>query len=367
MLDSSTIKTSLNVIVNKKKEGIADSSTPVVNKSMDLSCYYLVGDDWQSKTLNSRKARHCIGASRGDSEIVISEPGAEKIQVVVQELGSSLFIMEYGRNNLLRINGIPNFQSVLSGEGYSALDIGDSKLIIVRGKEQTGGSQQIDPSNKFTLASGEVKSTFNSMRPCLIGTHPACDFIVNESMLKDKRDPILQEPFLALINSYNNQLFVEPFSKKFPLMIKGNTITESVPIRAKSRFSIGSLAFSIPESTTTPDAGDFMDFSSVKTKKFTLLQVLPKGAQEAFNLELPGAGKAVTIGRGADVTYSIPEPSLSKQHLQLIIYEKSVLAADLKSTNGTYVNDEQVRKKLMHAGDFLYLGTCIFFLSYNEN
>ena len=368
MLNSPTLKTNLNSIANKKMgKGAVKSSVPAVNKSVDSVCYYLTSDEWQSKTLSSRKARHCIGSSSADSEIVISDHGAEKVQVIIQELGNSLFVMEYGREALLYINGIPDYQSVLSGNGYCAFSTGDSKMVLVRGDGEGVRSGQVDSLNKFTLVCGEKRSVFSSKQACLIGSHSICDFIVNESMFKDNQESILQEPFLALMNSYNNQLFIEPLSKKFPLMMQGNIITDTTPICANSTFTIGSLTFSIPESTTTPIAGDFMDFSSVKKKKFILLQVLDKGAKEAVNLELPRAGKAVTIGRGSDVTYSIPEPSLSKQHLQLIIYEKSVLAADLNSTNGTYVNDEKVRKKLMHAGDFLGIGECLFFLSYNES
>ena len=98
-----------------------------------------------------------------------------------------------------------------------------------------------------------------------------------------------------------------------------------------------------------------------------LLQMLDEADKSAVNLELPGPGKAVTVGRGTEVTYSIMDPRLSKQHVQLIIYEKSVLASDLSSTNGTFVNDEKVKKKLMHAGDFLTIGDINFFLCYNEN
>jgi pSer/pThr/pTyr-binding forkhead associated (FHA) protein len=41
-----------------------------------------------------------------------------------------------------------------------------------------------------------------------------------------------------------------------------------------------------------------------------------------------------------------------------------VLVTDLGSSNGTYVNEEKVKKKLMRAGDVLSVGEFHFFLSY---
>ena len=365
---SPTIKKNIETII-KKKPGSETSKIPstILDKLANMVCYYRVGKEWQSKEFSSKKTRYCIGTSGQDSEICISEPEADRIQVVVQKLGGSWFAMEYARTNLLHINGIPNFQFVFEHNGYCTLKIGDSKLVLVLGNNQFKMSQKIDPQNKFVLKNGETLTSFNSQESCLIGSQAICDLVITEEMIENNSDPILKEPFLAMINSYNNQLFIEPLSDKFPLLMQGAVITEPTPICEGSRFSIGELGFSIPESTTVAQAGDFMDFSAAKKKKYMLLQVLGEGAETAINIELPRPGKAVTIGRSTEVTYTISELSLSKQHVQLIVYEKSVLAADLNSTNGTYVNDEKVKKKLMHAGDFLALGDYIFFLSYNDD
>ncbi len=365
---SPTIKTTLNAIMNKTKgrDGSTISSKDL-KKLPNMVCYSRVGKEWQSKEFSSNKMRYCIGNSAHDSEICISEPESERVQVVVQKLGSSWFVMEYARANMLQINGIPNYQFVFEHNGYCTLKIGDTHLVLVNGNNEFKMSQKINPQHKFELKNGKLQTPFNSKEPCLIGAEAICDVVITESMLEDNLDPILKEPFLAMINSYNNQLFIEPLSDKFPLLMQGAVITEPTPICAGSHFSIGELGFSIPESTTIAQAGDFMDFSATAKKTFMLLQVLGESAESAVNLELPQAGKAVSIGRGTDVTYTMEESSLSKQHVQLIIYEKSVLAADLNSTNGTYVNDEKVKKKLMHAGDFLALGDFILFLSYNES
>jgi len=360
-------KEELNKIL-KETEGNKTTKIPatIIEKQDNMVCYYLVGKEWSTKEFTANKTRYCIGSSSHDSEIGISEPEAERVQVVVQKVGNSWFVMEHARTNLLHINGIPNFQFIFEQNGYCYVKLGNSKLVLVKGDTALNITKEVNNEHKFVLAQGDTKTDFNTTSPCLIGTNPCSDFVVNKSMLENNLDPILEEPFLAIINSYNNQLFIDPISEKFPLLMKGRVITESTPICKGSTFSIGELEFSITESTTVEQTGDFIDFSAIRNKTFMLLQVLGEEDSSVVNIELPKPGKAVTIGRGKNVTYTISDLRISKQHIQLIIYEKSVLASDLSSTNGTFVNDEKIKKKLMHAGDFLSIGDYIFFLCYND-
>ena len=366
--NSPKTKEELDAIL-KKTVGSETTKIPatIIGDQGNMLCHYLVGKEWHTKEFTSKKTRYCIGSSSYDSEIGISEPEAERIQVVVQKVGNSWFVMEHARTNLLHINGIPNFQFIFERNGYCYIKLGTSKLILVKGNTQLNIDREIDSLHKFVLQQGDSKKSFNTTSPCLIGTDSCSDYIINQSMLKNNLDPILKEPFLAMVNSYKNQLFIDPISENFPVMIKGRAISEPTPLCNGSTFTIGELEFQITESDTVNQAGDFIDFSGVVNKKFMLLQVLGEEDSSAVNIELPGPGKAVTIGRGNDVTYTISDLQISKQHIQLIIYEKSVLASDLSSTNGTFVNDEKIKKKLMHAGDFLSIGSYIFFICYNES
>ncbi len=73
----------------------------------------------------------------------------------------------------------------------------------------------------------------------------------------------------------------------------------------------------------------------------------------------------VYLGRGKKADLSIDDKSVSQQHAQVVIKDKQVVISDLKSTNGTFVNDERIQKAtLLKEGDTVRIGTTIFkFLS----
>ena len=346
-------------------ETVSISSTALEKEPL-MVCHYLIGDEWNTKEFTSRKTRYSIGSSSRDSEIGISEPDAERIQAIVQKVGGIWFVMEYARTNLMCVNGIPDFQYTFNGSGCCYLRIGNSRLVLNNGNTHLQVTKTVKPEHSFTITQGDTNKTFSTLAPCLIGKDSACDFSLNMSMVKDNLDPVLKEPFVAMVNTYKNQLFIDSISGKYPVKINGRTITDPTPICAGTKFNIGEIEFLISESTTIPHAGDFMDLSEAPKKRFMLLHVVRENTEKVINIELPRPGQSVTIGRGDDVTFTIHDPVISSQHLQLIIYEKSVLAADLESTNGTYVNDEKIKKKLMHAGDFITIGGYTFFLCYKD-
>jgi two-component system cell cycle response regulator len=76
------------------------------------------------------------------------------------------------------------------------------------------------------------------------------------------------------------------------------------------------------------------------------------------------AQSSTVIGRSSKVDIQIDEESISRSHAVIDNYGDSVVARDLESTNGTYVNDDQVREKKLMDGDQIKIGRTIFkFLS----
>ena len=63
-----------------------------------------------------------------------------------------------------------------------------------------------------------------------------------------------------------------------------------------------------------------------------------------------------TIGRTDDNSFSIPEPSVSSHHCEILLKGNDVVVRDLDSTNGTYINDERVTEAALRAGQILRLG-----------
>ena len=64
-----------------------------------------------------------------------------------------------------------------------------------------------------------------------------------------------------------------------------------------------------------------------------------------------------TIGRLDDNLFQIIEQSVSSHHCEIIVRGGEVVVKDLNSTNGTFINGEQVTEKVLKPGQVLRLGT----------
>lgn len=68
------------------------------------------------------------------------------------------------------------------------------------------------------------------------------------------------------------------------------------------------------------------------------------------------SAERVTIGRAEDNSFQISEPSVSSHHCELIISGNEIRVRDLNSTNGTYINEEQITEAVLKPGQVLRLG-----------
>lgn len=66
--------------------------------------------------------------------------------------------------------------------------------------------------------------------------------------------------------------------------------------------------------------------------------------------------KVLTLGRTSDNDICIPSKLISRCHARLLVGPTGVIIEDANSTNGCYVNGEQVRQHLLQEGDLLELG-----------
>ncbi len=63
-----------------------------------------------------------------------------------------------------------------------------------------------------------------------------------------------------------------------------------------------------------------------------------------------------TIGRVDDNTFPIPEASVSSHHCEILLKGNDVVIKDLNSTNGTFINGEQVTESVLKPGQILRVG-----------
>ncbi len=69
---------------------------------------------------------------------------------------------------------------------------------------------------------------------------------------------------------------------------------------------------------------------------------------------LPGAVK--TVGRATRADFIVDAALVSRLHCRLTASDEKLEVADLKSTNGTYVNGSRVERTELKSGDRLRVG-----------
>ena len=78
---------------------------------------------------------------------------------------------------------------------------------------------------------------------------------------------------------------------------------------------------------------------------------------EGKQLEVEMASKALTIGRDAEADIVVPSEKASRIHCTIRLWDGDYVIKDMKSRNGTFVNDARVEVALLKAGDRIRIGT----------
>jgi len=63
-----------------------------------------------------------------------------------------------------------------------------------------------------------------------------------------------------------------------------------------------------------------------------------------------------TIGRVEDNTFQIPDSSVSSHHCEILLKGSEVVVKDLNSTNGTFINGQQITESGLKPSQILRLG-----------
>src|SRR6187551_3683659 len=66
--------------------------------------------------------------------------------------------------------------------------------------------------------------------------------------------------------------------------------------------------------------------------------------------------ETTTIGRTEENTFQIPDPSVSSHHCEVILRGNDVVIRDQNSTNGTFINGQQITEAVLKPSQILRLG-----------
>lgn len=69
-----------------------------------------------------------------------------------------------------------------------------------------------------------------------------------------------------------------------------------------------------------------------------------------------GPGAIKTVGRAPRADFIVDAALVSRLHCRLTARDEDLEVVDLKSTNGTYVNDKRIQKAHLSRGDRLRVG-----------
>src|ERR1041385_282531 len=70
----------------------------------------------------------------------------------------------------------------------------------------------------------------------------------------------------------------------------------------------------------------------------------------------------VTIGRNPGNAFQLPESSVSGQHCEVKLQGNELMVRDMRSTNGTFINDSMISKGVLRPGDVLRLAQVELYL-----
>lgn len=70
-------------------------------------------------------------------------------------------------------------------------------------------------------------------------------------------------------------------------------------------------------------------------------------------------GSCIEIGRAPNCEFPIDQEAVSRRHARVVWMNQHWHVMDLNSTNGTYVNDELVKDRVVRDGDQVKIGRCI--------
>jgi hypothetical protein len=72
------------------------------------------------------------------------------------------------------------------------------------------------------------------------------------------------------------------------------------------------------------------------------------------------------VGRSSDTDFTIPHPTVSSLHCELVLKDDGVIIRDLESTNGTFVDGRPIRESRVCAGQTVRLGDVELFVEDTE-
>ena len=149
-----------------------------------------------------------------------------------------------------------------------------------------------------------------------------------------------------------------------PITLNGKPIQGVMALRSNDMIGIGGVqarfvVVEVARGRSAPEADG--DTGSTRLRMAVPKFVLRGVSGAAFGKNYPVPSQ-VTIGRAPECEISIPSDEISRKHAQVKPLSDGLSVEDLGSSNGTFINGQQVKQGILRPGDELRLDTIRFLL-----
>ncbi len=349
-------------------------NTSVINKSdtESLLCYYQNAlGQWQTREFSPRRKRILIGSDPYEAHIKLDNVHIESIHCVAQKLKDFWIILETARSKAMEVNGSRSRQAKIRPGEKCAIKLGNTPMVFSCGFNEELSLSSSKKSTSTLLDFSGSPIPFEQGRTLILGANSIADIDLAKVMPDHAKEPennsFFKQQFLAGIRNCGNILFMFQLNSAFPLSINGKSAQyEAVPLKSQNEVVFDNLSFTLNIPPEFKEAPENIYPPNLTTRGFVFL-LLDDDGNVTEEIELPPEGSSAFLGRSSKKSQIvIPSKEISRQHMQMIIYENNIVIEDCFSSNGTYVNDEKIRKARIRPGDTVSAGHCRLLLCYGE-
>jgi pSer/pThr/pTyr-binding forkhead associated (FHA) protein len=339
-----------------------------------LHCFHLTDGEWKSQQFGSAVDSISIGPPSPTNNIKINGEHIDNPHLHAKRFNEAWYLMEVGKSDLTKANGIPVRQKVIPMNESALITIEDEKLVFIH-SETEGGKPSLlagtpEPTDFYFEDSKGEKYPIKTDKACLMGANPFCGFCTGtphflEKIAKPPDRSVFERDFLGIFFQFKSKLMFTALNDR--LKINGVSATSPLIVPDACELSCGRTVLPLNEPEFLTGKGRILLPNKPSKPRLTLLPVSnPSGTLP--NIEMSETTRSVTIGRSSrDADVVILEPALSRKHSQCVSYEKNIMVFDCGSSNGTFVNGEKITKKTIHPGDVVTFGNIDYFFCYAEN
>ncbi len=327
-----------------------------------LVYFYSQNGEWQQREIPVQILQFKMGTDPYKCEVHLDNPKADKVQIVLRRIGEVWYIIEAGKNDMMRVNGINRRQTNIPQDTTTVIHIDDREFVFTTKAITHAPTDSVALTGppeagkgEYSLTTSEKELKFPLLHNAILGAHPICDIHIEG------------EPFVGVIAHLSKRLFFTKLiiNSQVDITKDGVSIDGQTPLAPGSIIKIGNSEVQLKLSKELRFAQEFKFVPDTREEHLMLLQIDEQG-NSGHAYALPPVGRSIFIGRDPKQSkLVIPDSKkMSRKHAQAIVYDKAIMLIDNDATNGTFVNTEQIKKRLIHPGDIVRMADCNFILCF---